>query len=88
MAKIGDNSESYRVTAEELKGFIARIEGLDAQRTDLAEDIKEVKAEAKARGYDMKALAAVIRRRKQDRDAVKELDAVIDLYEDTLGIFS
>jgi uncharacterized protein (UPF0335 family) len=88
MANIGDNSESYRVTAEELKGFIARIEGLDAQRTDLAEDIKEVKAEAKARGYDMKALAAVIRRRKQDRDAVKEQDAIIALYEDTLGIFS
>jgi uncharacterized protein (UPF0335 family) len=88
MAEIGHNSESYRVTAEELRGFIERIERLDAEKAEILDGVKEVKAEAKARGYDAKALAEVIRRRKRDREAVKELDAIIDLYEDALGIFS
>jgi uncharacterized protein (UPF0335 family) len=88
MAKPGHNSETYRVTAEELRGFIERIERLEAEKAVLADGVKEVKAEAKARGYDVKALAAVIQRRKQERKDVKEQDALIDLYEDTLGIFS
>lgn len=87
MAGSGHNSDSYRVTAEELRGFIDRIERLEAERKELGEGVKEVKAEAKARGYDVKALAAILRRRKQDRAAVSELDALIDLYEDALGIF-
>jgi uncharacterized protein (UPF0335 family) len=88
MSEIGDNSESYRVTAKELRDFIERIERLEAEKAELADGVKEVKAEAKYRGYDMKAMAAVLRRRKQERAAVMELDAIIDLYEDTLGIFS
>lgn len=88
MAEQGHNSESYRVTAEELRGFVERIERLAAQQAELGDGIKDVKAEAKARGYDIKALTAIIQRRKRDREAVSELDALIDLYEDALGIFS
>ena len=82
------DSRIYRVTAGELRGFIERIERLDVEKAELAEAVKAVKTEAKARGYDVKALTAILRRRKQDRDAVSEQDALIALYEDALGIFS
>jgi uncharacterized protein (UPF0335 family) len=70
-----------------LRGFVERIERLCAEQAELADGVKEVKAEAKARGYDVKALATIIQRRKRDREAVKEQDAIVALYEDALGIF-
>ena len=83
-AGIGDNS--YRVTANELRQFVERIERLDAEKKDLAEQQKEVMAEAKARGYDTKVLRKVIALRKRDADDIAEEEAVLDMYKEALGM--
>lgn len=75
---------TYRVTAGELRQFVERIERLDAEKKDLAEQQKEVMAEAKSRGYDTKVLRKVIARRKLESDARAEMDAVQEMYEDAL----
>lgn len=87
--EIGDNSgeATFRVTSKEVRNFVERVERLEGEKKEVAEQIKDVYAEAKARGYDVKALRAVIRRRKQKRDDVEEQDAIIALIEDALGIF-
>lgn len=90
-AKIGDNSkrteaESYRVTADELRQFIERIERLDAEKKDLAEQQKEVMAEAKGRGYDTKVIRKVIALRKRDENDVAEEEAVLEMYKEALGM--
>ena len=73
------------MTGDELRQFIERIEGLEAERQDAAEAQKEVYAEAKGRGYDVPVLRKVVSRRKRDRDDLAEEAAVLDLYETALG---
>lgn len=78
--------DSYRVTADELRGFIERIERLDAEKNDLAEALKEVMAEAKSRGYDTKTIRKVVAQRKREPDDVAEEEAVLDMYKEALGM--
>jgi uncharacterized protein (UPF0335 family) len=77
---------AYRVTADELRQFIERFERLEAEKKDLAEQQKEVMAEAKARGYDTKVMRKVIALRKRDKDDIAEEEAVLDLYKEVLGM--
>lgn len=77
---------SYRVTANELRQFVERIERLDAEKRDLADQQKEVMAEAKARGYDTKVLRKVIAIRKRDKDDLAEEEAVLEMYKEALGM--
>jgi uncharacterized protein (UPF0335 family) len=77
---------TYRVTANELRQFVERIERLDAEKKDLAEQQKEVMAEAKARGYDTKVLRKVIALRKRDKDDIAEEEAVLEMYKEALGM--
>lgn len=77
---------SYRVTAAELRQFIERIERLDAEKKDLAEQQKEVFAESKARGYDTKVMRKVIALRKRDKDDIAEEEAVLEMYKEALGM--
>ena len=77
---------SYRVTANELRQFVERIERLDAEKKDLAEQQKEVMAEAKARGYDTKVMRKVIALRKRDADDIAEEEAVLEMYKEALGM--
>ncbi|NEK21989.1 DUF2312 domain-containing protein [Sulfitobacter sp. JBTF-M27] len=77
---------TYRVTANELRQFVERIERLDAEKKDLAEQQKEVMAEAKARGYDTKVLRKVIALRKRDADDIAEEEAVLEMYKEALGM--
>ncbi|MBT8410301.1 MAG: DUF2312 domain-containing protein [Octadecabacter sp.] len=81
-----DQPDSYRVTAEELRQFIERYERLEAERKDLAEQQKEVMAEAKSRGYDTKVMRKVIALRKREPDDIAEEEAVLDLYLSALGM--
>ena len=85
MSDISSDS-SYRVTADELRQFIERIERLDAEKKDLAEQQKEVMAEAKGRGYDTKILRKVIALRKRDSDDIAEEEAVLEMYKEALGM--
>ena len=76
----------YRVTAGELRQFVERYERLEAERRDLAEQMKEVLAEARARGYDVKVLRKLIALRKRDSAEVSEEEAILELYKQALGM--
>lgn len=77
---------TYRVTADELRQFIERFERLEMEKKDLADQQKEVMAEAKARGYDTKVMRKLVAMRKRDRDDLAEEEAVLDLYRQALGM--
>ena len=70
---------------EKLRQTVARIERLEEEKKEVAEQIKEVYGEAKAFGYDVRALRAVIRIRKQDRTEREEQEAILDVYLSALG---
>ena len=77
---------TYNVTADELRQLIERYEHLEAEKKDIADDQKEVMAEAKGRGYDTKAMRIVIAQRKRDRDDLAEEEAVVEMYKAALGM--
>ena len=77
---------AYRVTADELRQFIERFERLEAEKKDIADQQKEVMADAKARGYDTKVMRKVIALRKRDRDEIAEEEAVLEMYKEALGM--
>ena len=77
---------SYRVTADELRQFIERIERLDAEKKDLAEQQKEVMAEAKGRGYDTKVMRKLISLRRRDQNDIAEEEAILEMYKEALGM--
>ena len=86
MTETATNAESYRVTADELRQFIERIERLDGEKIDLAEQQKEVMAEAKGRGYDTKVIRKVVALRKRDQNDIAEEEAVLEMYKEALGM--
>lgn len=79
-------TDAYNVTAAELRQFIERIETIDASKRDLAEDRKEVMAEAKGRGYSVQVIGALVKLRRQKPDDVAEFEAVLEIYKSALGI--
>ncbi|MGW8705428.1 DUF2312 domain-containing protein [Brevundimonas sp. NPDC055814] len=68
-----------------LRSLVERIENLERDKQDVMSDIKEVFAEAKGEGYDVKILRKVIRIRKQDKAKRQEEEAILDLYLSALG---
>lgn len=80
----GHNS---RAQAGELRDYVERIERLMDESALIAEQIRDVKKEAKAKGYDSKALAEVIRMRKKDPAKAKEEEDVRAFYLDLMGVF-
>lgn len=83
----GDSpADNYRVTAAELRQFVERYERLEQERRDLADQQKEVMAEAKGRGYDTRILRRIVALRKRDRDDIAEEEAVLALYKEALGM--
>lgn len=77
---------AYSVTAAELHAFIERFERLAAEKADIADQQKEVMAEAKWRGYDTRVMRKVIALRKRDKDDIAEEQAVLQLYLEALGM--
>ena len=73
-------------TKDQLRAIVARIERLEEEKAALAADLREVYAEAKGNGFDVKALRAVIRIRKQDTAERQEQEALLDLYLAALGM--
>lgn len=91
MIDIDDNTPSgpdatYRVTADELRQFVERYERLEMEKKDIADQQKEVMAEAKGRGYDTKVLRKVIALRKKSTDEIAEEEAVLEMYKEALGM--
>jgi uncharacterized protein (UPF0335 family) len=74
------------VAGEELKQFIERIERLEEEKAGLASDIKEVMAELKGRGFDVKAVRKILQLRKKDHAERTEEEAILELYMQALGM--
>jgi uncharacterized protein (UPF0335 family) len=85
-AAVVQDSPAHRFAKDHLKAFVERIERLEEEKKAIADDIKDVYAEAKANGFDSKALRAVVRMRKQDVDERKEQEAILETYLLALGM--
>ncbi len=85
MSKIGHNSG---VAADQLKSFIERIERLEEDKKGIADDIRDIFAEAKGSGFDTKIMRQVLRLRKKDSAERQEEQAILDLYLQALGMLA
>lgn len=74
------------VAADRLRGFIERIEKLEEERQTLGADMREVYSEAKGAGFDTRTMRQVIRLRKMDQAERAELESLLDVYKDALGM--
>ncbi len=74
------------VGAKRLRGFVERIERLEEEKAALLADIREVYAEAKGDGFDVKTLRQVVQLRKMDSDDLAEREALLDIYKRALGL--
>jgi uncharacterized protein (UPF0335 family) len=75
-----------RFAKDQLKAFVERIERLEEEKKALSDDIRDVYAEAKGNGYDVKAMRAIVRLRKQDKDERMEYETVLETYMHALGM--
>lgn len=78
--------DPYAVTADELRQFIERYEQLEAEKKDVAEQQKELMAEAKGRGYDTKVMRKVVALRKRKPDDIAEEETILEMYKAALGM--
>ena len=74
------------IAVEQLKSIIERIERLEEEKKTIAEDIKDIYAESKGGGYDVKALRTIIKIRKQDPAARHEEETILETYMHALGM--
>ena len=82
-----DNSGgSYRVAADELRQFVERFENLEIEKQNIADQQKEVMAEAKSRGYDTKIMRKLVVLRKRDLQDLAEEEAILSMYKSALGM--
>lgn len=86
MAEDVTAESAQTVAAGQLRSFIERIERLEEEKKTIADDIKEVFAEAKGTGFDTKAMRTLIRLRKKDQAERQEEEAILDLYMAALGM--
>jgi uncharacterized protein (UPF0335 family) len=77
---------AHRFAKDQLKAFVERVERLEEEKKTISDDIRDVFAEAKAVGYDVKALRTIVRLRKQDADERKEYETVLETYMHALGM--
>ena len=85
MAEENSEPTTETVAAGQLRAFIERIERLEEEKQTIADDIKDVYAEAKGTGFDTKAVRTIIRLRKKDQAERQEEEAILDLYLSALG---
>jgi uncharacterized protein (UPF0335 family) len=77
-----------RFAKDQLKAFVERVERLEEEKKALSDDIRDVYAEAKGNGYDVKALRTVVRMRKQDANERQEEQAILETYLHALGMLA
>jgi uncharacterized protein (UPF0335 family) len=85
-ATVKDDLPARRFAKDQLKAFVERVERLEEEKKAVADDISDVYAEAKANGFDVKALRSVVRLRKQDINERKEQEAILETYLHALGM--
>lgn len=74
------------IAPEQLRQYISRIERLESDKSDIADDIKQVFDEAKANGFDTKIMKQVLKLKKLDKASLAEQEAILDLYRAALEI--
>lgn len=74
------------VSAQQLLLFIERIETLEEEKRGIADDIKDVYAEAKATGFDVKTMRTLVRLRKMEKNARQEAEALLETYKAAIGL--
>ncbi len=84
--KTSDAPETGGIAADRLRSLVDRIERLEEERKALGNDIKDIYAEAKSAGFDVKVLRQLIRIRKQEPADVEEAETLLDIYRRALGM--
>ena len=85
-AAIKDEPPATRFAKDQLKAFVERVERLGEEKKAITDDIRDVYAEAKGNGFDVKALRTVVRLRKQDADERREQETILETYLHALGM--
>jgi len=86
MLDVPDGTESKDVAGAELRLLIERIERLEEEKKGLADDVKDVYGEAKARGYDTKTMRMLVRLRKMEKEDRAEMEALLETYKAAVGM--
>lgn len=81
-----EDGEVGGVAGKRLKAFIERVERLEQEKSELADDIKDIYAEAKGVGFDTKTIRKIIRLRKMDVEKRREEDELLELYKAAIGL--
>jgi uncharacterized protein (UPF0335 family) len=81
-----DEQIAHRFAKDQLKAFVERVERLEEEKKAIADDIRDVYAEAKGNGFDVRSLRVVVRLRKQDINERKEQEAILETYLHALGM--
>lgn len=85
-AKTNDDTEVGGIAADRLRSIIERVERLEEEKKALSSDIKDIMAEAKSAGFDVKVIRQILRIRKQEPADVEEQETLLDLYRRALGM--
>lgn len=83
---MSDETQVGGNAAKALQGLLERVERLEQEKSDLQSDIKDIKAEAKSQGFDMKGFNEMLRLRKMDADKRQEAEALRDMYMNALDL--
>ena len=83
-----EQTVAHRFAKDQLKAFVERVEKLEEEKKAISDDIRDVYAEAKGNGFDIKALRVIVRMRKQDVDERKEHEAILETYLHALGMLN
>lgn len=78
--------KTHNIAADQLRSIIERIESLEVDKSDIADDIKEIYTEAHGNGYDKKAIRTIIKLRKKDAQEIEEEEAILHTYMASLGM--
>ena len=85
-AAVKDEAAAHRFAKDHLKAFVERVERLEEEKKTISDDIRDVYAEAKGNGFDVKALRTIVRLRKQDANERAEQETILETYMQALGM--
>jgi len=80
------DAQTNGIAGDQLRAFVERVERLEDDKKVIADDIKDVYAEAKGNGFDVKALRTIVRLRKQDANERQEQETILETYMQALGM--
>lgn len=85
-AAVKEDAPATKFAKDQLKSIIERIERLEEEKKAISDDIRDVYAESKGNGFDVKALRAIVRLRKQDPNERQEQETILETYMHALGM--